>query len=160
VAYLPEETLLPDFGTAREFLQRLATIGGSDRSEAAVAVESALAQTGLATLAAQPLGFFSKGQRQRLGLAQALLRAPEVLLLDEPSSGLDPRAQAALRDLIEAQRTAGRTVVLSAHFLPHLETLCDQFVVLERGRVLFDGDRAAVAGRGGLERIYLEAAPA
>ncbi|HLP26617.1 MAG TPA: ABC transporter ATP-binding protein [Acidobacteriota bacterium] len=157
VGYLPEETLLPEFDDAREFLGRLAALGGLAPAEAAKAVEEALAQTGLAEIATQPLGALSKGQRQRVGLAQALLRRPDVLLLDEPAAGLDPRGQAALRELMAAQRSAGRTVVFSAHFLPHLDELCDQVVVLERGRVLFDGNRAAVVAGGGLERIFLEA---
>lgn len=158
IAYLPEETLLPDFGCAEEFLLRLALIGGAETEAAAPAVASALAQTGLAEVRARPLNSLSKGQRQRLGLAQALLRSPEILLLDEPASGLDPRAQAMLCDLVVAQRAAGRTVVLSAHFLPPIESMCDQIILLDAGRVLFDGDRAAVGERGGAERIYLEAA--
>jgi ABC-type multidrug transport system ATPase subunit len=160
VAYLPEETLLPDFDGAADFLQRLARVGGMDAPNAESAAERVLTQTGLAALARRPLATFSKGQRQRLGLAQALLREPTVLLLDEPASGLDPRAQAELRALLVAQRTEGRTVLLSAHFLPQLSELCDEFVVLDRGRVIFNGDRASVAARGGLERIYLEANPA
>lgn len=158
VAYLPEETLLPDFDSAGEFLRRLTAIAGLPPDAADAAIESALARTGLAAVASQRLSTLSKGQRQRLGLAQALLRAPEILLLDEPASGLDPRAQRELRALIAGQRAEGRTVVLSAHFLPHLDELCDQFVVLDRGRVIFDGDRAVVAARGGLERIHLEEA--
>lgn len=158
VAYLPEETLLPDFDSAREFLRRLAAIADLGADAADAAIESVLARTGLAAVASQRLATLSKGQRQRLGLAQALLRAPEILLLDEPASGLDPRAQVELRALLAAQRAEGRTVLLSAHFLPHLDVLCDRFVVLDGGRVVFDGDRAAVAARGGLERIHLEAA--
>lgn len=157
VGYLPEETLLPEFDGAREFLNRLAVLGGRTTLDAARTVEETLVQAGLAEVATQPLGALSKGQRQRVGLAQALLRQPDVLLLDEPASGLDPRGQAALCELMAAQRSAGRTIVFSAHFLPHVEELCDQIVVLERGRVLFDGDRAAVATRGGIERIFLEA---
>ncbi len=156
IGYLPEETLLPEFDDAREFLGRLAALGGPAGSDAATAVEAALGQAGLTEIAAQPLAALSKGQRQRVGLAQALLRQPDVLLLDEPASGLDPRGQAALRELMAAQRAAGRTVVFSAHFLPHLDELCDQIILLERGRVLFDGERAAVVARGGLERIFLE----
>lgn len=157
VAYLPEETLLPDFDDARKFLGRLAALGGLTAAESAPRVEAALADAGLVEIATQPLGALSKGQRQRVGLAQALLRQPDVLLLDEPASGLDPRGQAALHDLMLAQRAAGRTVLFSAHFLPHVDELCDQIVVLERGRVLFDGGRDAVAARGGLERVFLEA---
>lgn len=157
VGYLPEETLLPDFDDAQEFLGRLAALGGLAGPEAVKAVDAALEQAGLTEIATQPLGALSKGQRQRVGLAQALLRQPDVLLLDEPASGLDPRGQAALRELMAAQRAAGRTVVFSAHFLPHLDEWCDQIVLLERGRVVFDGERAAVVARGGLERIFLEA---
>ncbi|MBI2514529.1 MAG: ABC transporter ATP-binding protein [Opitutae bacterium] len=160
VAYLPEETLLPDFGSAREFLRRLALVGGLESRAADAAVEDALAQTDLVDIAMRPLASLSKGQRQRVGLAQALLRSPGLLLLDEPASGLDPRAQAALRALLATQRAAGRTVVLSAHFLPHCEELCDQFVLFDRGRVLFDGDGEVVVARGGLEQIYLDATPA
>lgn len=157
VGYLPEETLLPDFDDAREFLKRLAALGGRAGCDATSVAEEMLAQAGLTEIATQPLGALSKGQRQRVGLAQALLRQPELLLLDEPASGLDPRGQVALRELMAAQRAAGRTVIFSAHFLPQLEELCDQIVVLERGRVLFDGGPAAVVARGGLERIFLEA---
>ncbi len=157
VAYLPEETILPDFVGAAEFLARLAMIGGCSRCDADEAAARVLAQVGLPALAGRATAQLSKGQRQRLGLAQALLRNPAVLLLDEPTSGLDVRAQVEVRDLLAAQRAAGRTVVLSSHDSPHLEELCDQFVVLERGRIVFEGDRAAVAARGGLERIQLEA---
>ncbi|WP_415907515.1 ABC transporter ATP-binding protein [Oleiharenicola sp. Vm1] len=159
VAYLPEETLLPDFDSARGFLRRLAAIGGIDGAAAGAAVETALAQTGLAALADRPLATFSKGQRQRVGLAQALLRGPDILLLDEPASGLDPHAQAALQALIVRQRALGRTVVLTAHFLTPLEEFCDQFVLLHGGRVIFEGSRAAVTARGGLERIYRKEVP-
>lgn len=157
VAYLPEETIWPDFVAASEFLERLATIGGLNRRDAADAAARALARVGLAALAGREAAQLSKGQRQRLSLAQALLRDSTVLLLDEPTSGLDVRSQAEVRAILVAQRQAGRTVVLSSHDSSHWEELCDQFVVLERGRVVFDGDRAAVATRGGLERIQWEA---
>ncbi|MBX3735415.1 MAG: ABC transporter ATP-binding protein [Candidatus Didemnitutus sp.] len=160
VAYLPEETILPDFVAASEFLASLAMIGGCSRREAREAAARALAQVGLSALAERAAAQLSKGQRQRLGLAQALLRDPAVLLLDEPTSGLDVRAQVEVRSLLVAQRAAGRTVVLSSHDAPHLEELCDRFVVLERGRLVFEGDRAAVAARGGLEQIQLEASEA
>lgn len=160
VAYLPEETLLPDFVAVAEFLERLAVIGGASRHEATTAAARALDQVGLTQLAARATQHLSKGQRQRLGLAQALLRDPAVLLLDEPTSGLDLRAQVEVRAILGAQRAAGRTVVLSSHDAAHLEELCDQFVVLERGRVVFDGNRADLTARGGLERIQLEATEA
>lgn len=94
--------------------------------------------------------------RQRIGIAQALLDGPEILLLDEPASGLDPRALEQLGQLIRRLRAAGSTVVLSAHFLPQVEELCDQVVLLDQGRVIYAGSAGAVQDAGGLYRLYLE----
>jgi ABC-2 type transport system ATP-binding protein len=79
---------------------------------------------------------FSKGMVQRAGLAQALLNDPELLILDEPMSGLDPIGRRLVRDIIVAQRRAGKTVLFSTHILPDAETLCDRVAVLRAGRLL------------------------
>jgi ABC-type multidrug transport system ATPase subunit len=92
---------------------------------------------------------FSKGMLQRAGLAQALVNDPELLFLDEPMSGLDPVGRRLVRDLILAQRQAGKTVLFSTHILSDAETLCDRVAVLAGGRLLSVGPlgRAADAGR-------------
>lgn len=159
VAYLPEETAMPEFDTTTSWLERLAEIGGLSAAAAKTAAQHALAEVRLEALADRPCGALSKGQRQRLGLAQAILREAAVLLLDEPMTGLDPRAQNELIAALQRLRAGGRTIVLSAHFLPQLAVLCDQFAVLDRGRVIFTGDQAAVADLGGLEALYLERVP-
>lgn len=156
IGYLPEAPRLPEDWTARRLLLELAALAGGAADARRNAVARALAQTDLAEVAERRVGALSKGLRQRLGLAQALLGEPDVLLLDEPAAGLDPRAGAQLAAVIRAQRAAGRTVVLSSHFLPQVAELADQVVLLERGAVLFVGERADVAARGGLERLYLE----
>ncbi len=142
--------------SGREFLRGLALVSGLAREPAEEAVVTALRRVGLDGAADRRLGGYSKGMRQKLGLAQAVLGDPAVVLLDEPAAGLDPRASAQLGGVIERLRARGRTVLLTSHFLPQAAEWCDRIVLLERGRVLFAGDRAAVAAAGGLDRLYLE----
>lgn len=160
IGYVPDDPQFPGYFTARELLTRLACLFGVARERVAVEVEAALAAVSLGDEAGRRIGEFSRGMRQRLALAQALLGEPELLLLDEPAAALDPRALARFAMLIAAQRAAGRTVVFSSHFLPQVAEIADDFAMLSDGRVIFRGDRSDVAARGGLEAIYLEAVPA
>ncbi|MFN8188849.1 MAG: ABC transporter ATP-binding protein, partial [Nocardioidaceae bacterium] len=89
----------------------------------------------------------SRGMQQRLCLAHALVHEPAVLLLDEPASGLDPRARAELRELLRELRAMGRTIVISSHILPELEELCDGVAIIDRGRVLAAGSMDAIRAR-------------
>jgi ABC-2 type transport system ATP-binding protein len=82
----------------------------------------------------------SRGMTQRLGLARVLLHEPQVLLLDEPASGLDPRARIEMRELIKELRNMGKTIMLSSHILPELADMCNKIGIIEKGRLLFDGD--------------------
>jgi ABC-2 type transport system ATP-binding protein len=82
----------------------------------------------------------SRGMTQRLGLARVLLHEPQVLLLDEPASGLDPRARIEMRGLIKELRSMGKTILLSSHILPELADICNKIGIIERGKLLFDGD--------------------
>src|SRR5258705_6681761 len=85
----------------------------------------------------------SRGMTQRLGLARVLLHEPEVLLLDEPASGLDPRARIEMRSLLKQLRKMGKTILVSSHILPELADICNNIGIIERGKLLFDGDVAA-----------------
>ncbi len=154
VGYLPESLGLPDYLTGEEFLREFAQLAGLIDIEEKIA--SALALVGLVVEGKRRMGEYSKGMRQRLGLAQAVLGNPAVVLLDEPASGLDPRAAAQLGSAIQLLRAQGRTVLLSSHFLPQAEEWCDQLVLLDRGRVVFDGTCAEVSVSGGLQQLYLE----
>jgi ABC-2 type transport system ATP-binding protein len=148
IGYLPEALGLP------EFLRELARLAGL--SEIKIKLTEALALVGLEAEAGRRMGGYSKGMRQRLGLAQAVLGDPVVVLLDEPASGLDPRASGQLGRAIRQLQAQGRTVLLSSHFLPQAKKWCDQLVLMEGGRVVFDGSGAEVLGSGGLQRLYLE----
>lgn len=158
--YVSDDPQFPGYFTAHELLARFARLFGVTNERVEEEVAAALEAVALSGDAWRRVGEFSRGMRQRLALAQALLGAPELLLLDEPAVALDPRALQRFAALIAAQRAAGRTVVLSSHFLPQVADIADDFVLLAEGRVIFRGDRADVAARGGLEGIYLGAVPA
>jgi ABC-2 type transport system ATP-binding protein len=119
------------------------------------AVESVIYETGLRKLASRRIGKYSLGQRQRLGLAAALLGHPQVLILDEPTNGLDPDGVLWLRSLLRNAARHGATVLVSSHLLTELEQVVDEVVILDR-RVLWAGSRHDIPGdgTGGLEMLY------
>ncbi len=156
VGFASETAGLPGFLTGREFLHGLARLSGYSRRDMDTPVATALALTGLEDAADRRVQNYSKGMRQKLALAQAVLGDPAIVLLDEPASGLDPRATERLGRTITELRKRGRTVALSSHFLPQIEEWCDQFVMLDRGRIIFTGNQDALTAAGGLSQVYLE----
>jgi ABC-2 type transport system ATP-binding protein len=94
---------------------------------------------GMSSWRKHKVGTFSKGMQQRVGLAQALLHDPELLLLDEPTDGVDPVGRRAIRDLILHLRSEGRTILINSHILAELESICDQLAVVVKGRVSLEG---------------------
>jgi len=120
-------------------------------------IDSLLERVGLEEAANRPVGAFSLGMRQRLGLARALLPRPDVLIFDEPFNGLDPRGIRWLRELIRAEADAGRAVFLSTHMLGEAEVLADHLILLHRGRIVAMGTPAEVVGsRVSLEEAFIE----
>lgn len=153
--YLPEGPGRPDWLTVAEFLRVCGELSGLAGATLGRAVQQQLVRAGLEREAGRSAAALSTGQRQRLGLAQALLASPAVVLLDEPAAGLDPVGVAELAGLLRQLRRAGTAVLLTSHFLRQVDTACDQVVLLDRGRVLWAG-----AGNGTvpLEQRYLELA--
>ncbi len=142
VGYLPEHPYFYDYLTADEYLDyvgRLFALPSARRRERS---RELLALVGLERSARLPMRRFSKGMVQRVGLAQALINDPRLLILDEPMSGLDPIGRRLVRELIAAQRRAGKTVLFSTHILSDAETLCDRVAVLRGGRLLRVGPLA------------------
>jgi ABC-2 type transport system ATP-binding protein len=121
-------------------------------------VDAALARVGLAERAADKVADYSLGMRQRLGVAVALLKDPQLLVLDEPSNGLDPAGQQDMRTLIGQLGAEGRTVVLSSHDMEEVEDLCSRVVVIGGGRVLAEGTPAQLRGEPArpLREVVLE----
>jgi ABC-type multidrug transport system ATPase subunit len=113
-------------------------------------VEEALERTGMAGVDARPVRTYSLGMRQRLGLAGALLHRPRLLVLDEPTNGLDPHGIREVRDLLLDLNRQGTTVFLSSHLLAEIEALCDRVGVVDRGRLVLEDDLDAVRGETGL----------
>jgi ABC-2 type transport system ATP-binding protein len=140
--------------TARENLEILAAYSGPVTREE---IGEAARLTGIGERLDEPVATFSRGMRQRLGLAQALLPMPELLLLDEPASGLDPEGIRDLRRLIShLNRDRGVTVVLSSHLLAEAELLCGRVAILREGRLLFDGPWERLGAGPARFRIDLE----
>ena len=135
VGYLPENPYFYDYLTAEEFLDFYGRLQGIPAAERRDRVHESLHRVGLEGYAATALRKFSKGMVQRLGLAQAIQHDPELLILDEPMSGLDPIGRREVRDLILSLRAAGRTVLFSSHILQDAELLCDRIAILNKGRL-------------------------
>ena len=138
VGFLPETIAFSPAMTGSELLAFYARLRGVTRA----GVPKLLAWVGLAEAADRRVGTWSKGMRQRLGLAQALLGAPKLLLLDEPTSGLDPELRRQFYEIIRRLRDDGTTVLLSSHALTELEERADRVVVMNRGRVVASGTMA------------------
>jgi ABC-2 type transport system ATP-binding protein len=143
VGYLPENVALYPEMRVSEYLGYRARLEGLSRAEARQAIPVALERCLLADVRDQIIGTLSKGYRQRVGLATAILHNPRVLVLDEPTVGLDPRQIISIRELI---RELGRqhTLLLSTHILPEVELLCDRVVIIDRGRIIAEGTPASL----------------
>jgi ABC-2 type transport system ATP-binding protein len=128
---------------AREALRYYGRLSGMSRQAIDAAVPPLLARMGLEDATNRPVGGFSKGMTQRLGLAQAMLHDPELLILDEPTSGLDPQGRRLVLDIIGQEKAKGRTVFLSSHILSDVERTCDEVVMVNHGEVAFSRQIAA-----------------
>ena len=156
--YLPETPpLYPDM-TVREYLQFVARIKtkGMSSSERKNRVEESMRRTRVDDMATRHCGKLSKGYRQRVGLAQAILHNPEVLILDEPTAGLDPKQIIETRQLIK-ELAGTHTIVLSTHILPEVSQTCDRVVIINKGRVVAVDTPANLTSRlRGSETMYLQ----
>lgn len=162
VGYLPENVALYTEMRVSEYLTYRARLEGLSRAETRAALPVALERCLLTDVRNQIIGTLSKGYRQRVGLATAILHNPRVLVLDEPTVGLDPKQIIAIRELI---RELGRehTLLLSTHILPEVELLCQRVVIIDRGKIVAEGTPASLregwTGNPGL-RVALKGAPA
>ncbi len=156
IGYLPENPpVYPDM-RVDAFLRFVAKLRGVPRARMEDALEHVIESCGLSELPHRICGQLSKGYRQRVGLAQALIHDPPVLVLDEPTIGLDPRQIHEIRGLI--RKLAGdRTVVLSTHILPEVSQICDKVVIIADGRVVLEEALAKLPAGTSLEEVFLAA---
>ncbi|OYR47114.1 ABC transporter ATP-binding protein [Halorubrum sp. Hd13] len=160
IGILPEEPGFPPGETGRETLRFHADVRGvgSGPEDAAERIAGAAATVGLAEAIDRPIDGYSKGMRRRLGLAAALLANPAVLLLDEPTAGLDPNGVAALREVLTRVRDeTGVTLLMATHALREAERVCDRVGVLDDGRLVAEGtpDGLAADHEAGLEGAFV-----
>ncbi len=144
VGYLPENPYFYDYLSARELLDMVGRLHGLTASDRRRRSDDLLAKVGLAHAATRPLRSYSKGMLQRVGLAQALIGDPELVVLDEPMSGLDPIGRKEVRDIIVELRQRGKTVFFSTHILSDATMLCDRVAIIVRGELRDTGPLGAL----------------
>jgi len=139
LGFLPEGTFFHDYLTGREFLDFHGALLGIPKSVRRTRIPELLARVGLAGAEDRQIRRYSKGMRQRAGLAQALINDPDLVILDEPMSGLDPIGRKDVRDLILSLRDEGKTVFFSSHILEDAEVICDQVAIILNGKIVTQG---------------------
>ena len=152
LGYLPEGA--PAYGemTPREFLKFIAGVRNLSGTQARAATERAIAGAELKAVLDQPIETLSKGFRRRVGLAQAILHDPEVLILDEPTDGLDPNQKHAVRGLIRGM-AKDKTIIISTHLLEEVEAICTRAVIIDQGRIVADATPAELTARSASGRL-------
>jgi ABC-2 type transport system ATP-binding protein len=139
IGVVPQEVALYEELTARENLDYWGAVQGLSGARLKSAIQDALDATGLADRAKEPVKRFSGGMKRRLNFAAGILHKPKVLLLDEPTVGVDPQSRVRLLELVRAQAAAGACVLYTTHYMEEAETLCDRLAVIDHGRIIAQG---------------------
>jgi ABC-2 type transport system ATP-binding protein len=142
IGYMHENHAFPRYLSASELLTFYGGLSGVKTEQLPAKVEQLLTRVGLADRRSEPIARFSKGMVQRLGLAQAIINDPDVLILDEPTEGLDLSGRLLLRQVVREFKAAKKTVLLVSHVLPEVEELCDTLAVLVEGKIVHTGPLA------------------
>ena len=151
IGYLPEHNPLYLDMYVREYLNFNAEVYNIDKAQVEIVIE----ETGLLSEAHKKIEQLSKGYRQRVGLANALLHNPEVLILDEPTTGLDPKQLIEIRDLIKkVAKESGKTVLLSTHIMQEVEAICDRVMILYKGNLIHDKPIKETLKETSLENLF------
>jgi len=156
IGYLPESPPLYNDMTVAAYLRFVARIKGMRKAEIPDALDRVLTRCGLSTVTGRLTGHLSKGFRQRVGLAQAIIHNPQVLVLDEPTVGLDPQQIIEIRALIK-ELAGQHTVVLSTHILPEVAQVCEKVVIISAGQVVKEDMLANLTQEQTLEEVFLKA---
>ena len=157
IGYLPEHLQIPRYQTPYTALEYYGKLSGVSGREIRRQRDELLEQVGLKGWEKHSVRKFSKGMKQRLGLAQALLHQPDLLILDEPTDGLDPVGRSQVRNVLTTMRDAGKTIFLNSHILQEVELICDRVAILHHGKMRFVG-KAADISTGRNQEVVLELA--
>jgi ABC-2 type transport system ATP-binding protein len=150
VGYMPDFMGVYDDLKVFEYLEFFAAAFGIERAKRKSVVEGVLELTDLQSKSDATVDSLSRGMQQRLGLARVLIHDPKVLILDEPASGLDPRARIEMRMLLRELKGMGKTIMISSHILSELEEMCDHVGIIERGKLVFGGTMEEIRHRMGV----------
>ncbi len=158
VGYLPENVGFYDDLTARENLRFVARLNGMRDRDSAAKIDELISLVGLEDAADRPVRTFSRGMQQRLGIADVLIKDPEFVILDEPTSGIDPEGAIKLLDMIvELRNSRGMTVMLSSHLLHQVQRICDRVGIMHRGGIVAKGTVGELGkGEEGQEQLELQ----
>ena len=148
IGYVPESAALYESLTAREFLEVIASLHHQPPGSAHERIDELLDRFDLAASKDQRLSEFSKGMKQKVVIASALMHRPEVLFLDEPLTGLDANAALVVKELMRSLAAQGRTIFFSSHVLEVVERVCSRIVIINNGRTIADGTPSAIAAQG------------
>src|SRR5436190_3225372 len=158
IGYLPENHRFPTYMTGRSMLDFYGALSGMDSAARQKRIPELLAIVGLAEWGDVRLGKYSKGMLQRVGLAQALMHAPSLLILDEPSDGVDPIGRRQIRDILNGLEEKGVTIFLNSHLLAEVELFCRDVAIIHKGKLALEGKvKDLTAGSG--YRVEAEKAP-
>lgn len=159
IGYVPDGPAYPRYLTGREFLRFMARLTGVSRSGREGRLMEVLEWVGLQDAADRRIGGYSRGMLQRIGLAQALVHNPRILILDEPTAGVDALGVTAIDSILTRLRVEGRTILLTSHLLGSLERICDEVAILAQGRVVYAAPRSAWVSRSSGLRVDALPAP-
>jgi ABC-2 type transport system ATP-binding protein len=159
VGYLPESPYFYRHLTGRELVNFYARMCGLPRSGLDQRIAEVVAGVGMTEAADRRVGTYSKGMLQRIGLAQALVHDPRLLILDEPTAGVDPVGSAAIAELVLRLKAQGKTVLITSHLLGQIEEICDRVAILDRGRLMVEGAMQDLVGRKGRQALVVDALP-
>src|SRR5438477_6530542 len=148
IGFVPENFAFYKHLNAEKLLRFHAKLAGVAEEKATPLIRDLIARVGLNGFEKLKIGRYSRGMVQRLGIAQSLLADPELLILDEPTSGLDPSGRKQVRDLMLSLKAAGKAIFLSSHLLSEVEQICDQAVIIDRGRVVRAGTMKTLLDTG------------
>lgn len=151
VGYMPDFMGVYDDLKVFEYLEFFAAAFAIERKKRKSIVEGVLELTDLQSKRSVTVDSLSRGMQQRLGLARVLIHDPKVLILDEPASGLDPRARIEIRELLRELKRMGKTIMISSHILSELEEICDHIGIIEHGRLVFSGTLEEILSRLGIQ---------
>lgn len=139
VGYLPEHARFPEYLQGGEVIRYVAGLAGVSRPKAKARSEELLEMVGMKEWGGRKMGTYSKGMKQRIGLAQALVNDPEIVFLDEPTDGVDPKGRLEMRTILQRMRDEGRTVFINSHLLGELEMICDSVAIMDQGQLIRQG---------------------